>query len=188
MPTPTASVASTAIARTKLTSSSTKHTALRLPTNKRQHNPRIQNPICTYVPTPPHHAQNVARLQPLSALGEAQEQGVTVVQRTLNGVPTGEQYVLGRIIGQGNYSKVYSCQLPSGSRVAVKKMPKSKLLTIKTMSSLSSELRILRDPDRSQRHPNILYIDDVLQSRSNLYIVMPMVGQVSSGGRGDIGQ
>ena len=78
---PTASVASTAIARTKLTSSSTKHTALRLPTNKRQHNPRIQNPICTYVPTPPHHAQNVARLQPLSALGEAQEQGVTVAHR-----------------------------------------------------------------------------------------------------------
>ena len=61
-----------------------------------------------------------------------------MVQRTLNGVPTGEQFVLTETIGRGSSGEVYACQLPDGSRVAVKKMRKAKLMTIKAISHLSS--------------------------------------------------
>lgn len=108
-----------------------------------------------------------------------------MVQRTLNGVPTGEQFVLTEIIGKGNFGEVYACQLPNGSRVAVKKMQKLKLMSIKAIAHLSSELRMLHDPNLTERHQNILYIDDALQSHSNLYIVMPLGGKVSSGRRGE---
>ena len=106
-----------------------------------------------------------------------------MVQRTLNGVPTGEQFVLTEIIGRGNFGDVYACQLLDGSRIAVKKMRKAKLMTIKIVSHLASEFRILREPDLTGRHENILYIDDALQSYSHLYIVMPLGGKVSSESR-----
>ena len=122
----------------------------------------------------------MVQFQPLAGLGEAQEQGTDVVQRMLNGVPTGEQFVMNEIIGRGAFSEVYACQLPNGSRVAVKKVYKSKLLTIKAVSRKSSEFQLLREPDLTRRHQNIMYINDVLQSRSNLYIVMPLGGKVSS--------
>ena len=126
--------------------------------------------------------QNVAQLQPLSGLGEAQEQSTDVVQRMLNGVLTGEQFVMDNIIGKGTFGEVYACQLPNGSLVAVKKVHKSKVLTIQTISCISHEFRMLREPDLTRRHQNIMYIDDVLQSRSHLYIVMALGGKVSNGG------
>mmetsp|Transcript_42526 Transcript_42526/g.113511 ORF Transcript_42526/g.113511 Transcript_42526/m.113511 type:complete len:227 (-) Transcript_42526:960-1640(-) len=125
--------------------------------------------------------RNVAQLQPLSGLGEAQEQSTDVVQRMLNGVPTGEQFVMNNIIGKGGFSEVYACQLPNGSLVAVKKLHKSKLLTIQTISCISHEFRVLREPDLTRRHQNIMYIDDVLQSRSHLYIVMALGGKDAYG-------
>ena len=117
--------------------------------------------------------QNVARLQPLSTIGKADEQG-TVVQPMLNGIPTGEHFVLTEVIGKGSFGDVYACTLPNDSRIAVKKICKSKLRTLKTISRLSSELLMLYNVDLTLRHQNILYIDDVLQSRSHIYIVMPL--------------
>ena len=140
-------------------------------------NPRIHTPDLRTRPI-----QNVAQLQPLSGLGEAQEQSTDVVQRMLNGVPTGEQFVMDNIIGKGTFGEVYACQLPNGSLVAVKKVHKSKVLTIQTISCISHEFRMLREPDLTRRHQNIMYIDDVLQSRSHLYIVMALGGKVSNGG------
>mmetsp|Transcript_42523 Transcript_42523/g.113480 ORF Transcript_42523/g.113480 Transcript_42523/m.113480 type:complete len:159 (-) Transcript_42523:960-1436(-) len=99
----------------------------------------------------------------------------------LNGVPTGEQFVMNNIIGKGGFSEVYACQLPNGSLVAVKKLHKSKLLTIQTISCISHEFRVLREPDLTRRHQNIMYIDDVLQSRSHLYIVMALGGKDAYG-------
>ena len=45
-----------------------------------------------------------------------------------------------------------------------------------TVLRLSAELQLLVESDHSRRHPNILYFDQVLQSRSHLYMVMPKVG------------
>jgi len=125
----------------------------------------------------------VAQFSPLSILGEAEENGNAVVQRTINSVPTGERFALAESVGKGNFGLVFAVTLPNGSRMAVKKMAKSKLLTLKAISRLSSEFRMLREPDPARRHPNILYINDVLHSRLHIYIVMPLGGKVSGDGR-----
>ena len=133
--------------------------------------------------------QNVARLQPLSTIGKADEQGTVVqghmVQPMLNGIPTGEHFVLTEVIGKGSFGDVYACTLPNDSRIVVKKICKSKLRTLKTISRLSSELSVLHNVDLTLRHQNILYINDVLQSHSHIYIVMPLGGKVRSNGEGD---
>lgn len=121
----------------------------------------------------------MAQFAPLSILGEgAQAPGEGVLHRMVNGVPTGEQFLLTECIGKGNFGVVYACTQPDGSRAALKKVPKSKFLTLKATSRLASEFRLLREPDPSRRHPNILYINDVLTSRSHLYMVMPRGGKV----------
>ena len=127
--------------------------------------------------TPP--PQRVNRFGILGQMGQAREHGNPETSRVFDDVGTGAQFVLGENVGNGNFGHVYACVRPDGSHVAVKKMAKSKLLTLKTITRLSSELRILREHDHNRRHANILYIDNVLHSRSHVYIIMPLGGKVS---------
>ena len=109
---------------------------------------------------------------------EEMKKDVPIVQ--VRSTSTKERFDLMHIIGRGTFGKVYACVKQDGSQYAVKRMPKSRLLTLKGAARVAAQLRVLCQSDLTQRHPNILYFDEVLQSRSHIYMVMPHAGQVRS--------
>lgn len=109
---------------------------------------------------------NLPQFTPLNNVVLANESGGVI-----------EDYRLIDSIGKGNYGQVYATAQPDGTVKAVKRMPKSKVMSRSMLSRVCAELTLLHGIDDSQRHPNILYFDRVMQSRSYLYFVMPKVGR-----------
>mmetsp|Transcript_14462 Transcript_14462/g.25297 ORF Transcript_14462/g.25297 Transcript_14462/m.25297 type:complete len:595 (+) Transcript_14462:194-1978(+) len=76
-------------------------------------------------------------------------------------------------IGNGSFGSVFACVTANGRDVVVKKMQKAKKLSIRKMTQFADQLHLLLEPDLRNRHPNLLYLDRVLQSSHHIYLVMP---------------
>ncbi|XP_043707440.1 CBL-interacting serine/threonine-protein kinase 4-like isoform X2 [Telopea speciosissima] len=79
------------------------------------------------------------------------------------------KYRLGRLLGRGNFAKVYIARsLADGSDLAVKVMDKTKILNATMEPRVISEISVMR----RLRHPNIIRIHEVMATKSKIYLAM----------------
>ncbi|XP_052208287.1 CBL-interacting serine/threonine-protein kinase 7-like [Diospyros lotus] len=83
-----------------------------------------------------------------------------------------EKYRLGRLLGRGNFAKVYYARaLKDGAEVAIKVIDKSSTV------NAAMEPRIVREIEAMSRlrdHPNILKIYEVMATKTKIYLVMEL--------------
>jgi len=77
-------------------------------------------------------------------------------------------YLIGKTVGQGTFNKVKIARhIPTNEQVAVKIIPKDKLLTEGDHRRLNKELKILR----KARHPNIMQLYEILEDKKHYYLI-----------------
>mmetsp|Transcript_15449 Transcript_15449/g.27348 ORF Transcript_15449/g.27348 Transcript_15449/m.27348 type:complete len:397 (+) Transcript_15449:130-1320(+) len=108
----------------------------------------------------PEHVEAMAPLQNIQLVEEA-------AHDILDG-----KYALSQEIGRGRFGQVFACTMADGRRLAVKRMSKHKHMNTRKMARLCDCLSILHEPERGRRHPNILYLERVMQSPTHFYMVM----------------
>ncbi|KAL6838547.1 hypothetical protein ACP4OV_031603 [Aristida adscensionis] len=82
------------------------------------------------------------------------------------------RYELGRLLGHGNFAKVYHARhADSGETVAIKVLDKEKALRHGLVPHIKREIAILR----RVRHPNIVRLFEVMATKSKIYFVMELV-------------
>ncbi|KAA8539505.1 hypothetical protein F0562_026197 [Nyssa sinensis] len=80
-----------------------------------------------------------------------------------------QRYDFGRLLGQGNFAKVYyGRNLKSGQSVAIKVIDKEKVLKVGLIDQTKREISVMR----LMRHPNILQLYEVMASKTKIYFVM----------------
>lgn len=82
-------------------------------------------------------------------------------------------YEVGRLLGEGNFGKVYKARsLKTGEIVAIKVINKEQV------KKLSMEKQIKREISSMAllKHPNIVELKEVMASKHNIYLVMEYVG------------
>ena len=80
-------------------------------------------------------------------------------------------YSIGKCLGQGGFAQVLQCtDRFTNRKYAMKKFEKSKMLTRHTLSSLSNELRVLKQA----RHANVITSTEVLNGKTHIYVVMEL--------------
>lgn len=80
-----------------------------------------------------------------------------------------QKYELGRLLGQGNFAKVYYARhLSTGQSVAVKAIDKEKVLKVGLVDQTKREISIMR----LIQHPNVMQIYEVMASKTKIYFVM----------------
>jgi serine/threonine protein kinase len=84
-----------------------------------------------------------------------------------------EDFVIGKIIGQGAYAIVrIGLHKPTNKWVAIKIYEKSKLVEPQRRKSVKREIKLME----RMNHPNICKLYDVLETSSQLFIIMEFVG------------
>jgi 5'-AMP-activated protein kinase, catalytic alpha subunit len=79
------------------------------------------------------------------------------------------RYEIGRLLGQGNFAKVYYARnLTSGQGVAIKVIDKDKVMRIGLMVQIKREISVMR----LVRHPNVLQLFEVMASKNKIYFVL----------------
>ncbi|KAJ3692154.1 hypothetical protein LUZ60_012504 [Juncus effusus] len=82
------------------------------------------------------------------------------------------RYEVGRLLGQGNFAKVYYAKnSKTNEEVAIKVMDKEKIFKSGLVSHIKREIAILR----RVRHPNIVQLHEVMATKSKIYFVMEFV-------------
>mmetsp|Transcript_24176 Transcript_24176/g.55610 ORF Transcript_24176/g.55610 Transcript_24176/m.55610 type:complete len:676 (+) Transcript_24176:252-2279(+) len=84
---------------------------------------------------------------------------------------------LDTLIRKGNFGKIFYTQLNDGRNVVVKHVPKARMMTIKSMTRMAQQLKVLLEPVPTERHTNILYLEQALQSTRSMFLVMPQYGR-----------
>ncbi|GAB4827682.1 CBL-interacting protein kinase 18 [Ancistrocladus abbreviatus] len=80
-----------------------------------------------------------------------------------------KRYELGRLLGQGNFAKVYHAKdIKSGLSVAIKIIDKEKVLKPGLDEQIKREISVMR----LVRHPNIVRLYEVMASKDKIYIVL----------------
>lgn len=80
-----------------------------------------------------------------------------------------KKYELGRLLGQGAFAKVYYARsYQTGQSVAIKVIDKEKVMRIGNTAQIIREISIMR----LVRHPNIIFLYEVLASKTKIYFVM----------------
>ncbi|GAB2234119.1 hypothetical protein Droror1_Dr00003356 [Drosera rotundifolia] len=80
-----------------------------------------------------------------------------------------QKYEMGRLLGQGTFAKVYYARsLESGQAVAVKVIDKDKVLRVGLMDQIIREVSAMA----MVRHPNIVYLYEVMASKTKIYFIM----------------
>ncbi|KAK3020960.1 hypothetical protein RJ639_046324 [Escallonia herrerae] len=88
-----------------------------------------------------------------------------------NGVLHGK-YELGRVLGHGNFAKVYHARnLQSGTSVAMKVVGKEKVIKVGMTEQVKREISVMN----MVRHPNIVELHEVMASKSKIYFAMELV-------------
>ena len=79
------------------------------------------------------------------------------------------QYMIGKTIGEGTFGKVkIAIHLPTGEKVAVKMLEKSKIKEPADIRRVNREIKILK----KVRHPNVIQLYEVLDTSSAIYLIM----------------
>lgn len=80
-----------------------------------------------------------------------------------------EKYEVGRLLGQGNFAKVYHARdLRTGKNVAIKMIDKEKILKAGIIDQTKREISIMA----LVKHPNILQLYEVLATKTKIYFIM----------------
>ncbi|XP_047320121.1 CBL-interacting protein kinase 2-like [Impatiens glandulifera] len=80
-----------------------------------------------------------------------------------------KRYDIGRLLGQGNFAKVYyGRDIKSGQSVAIKVIHKEKVLKAGLIEQTMREISIMR----LVKHPNILQLYEVMATKTKIYFVM----------------
>ncbi|KAK2973123.1 hypothetical protein RJ640_012602 [Escallonia rubra] len=88
-----------------------------------------------------------------------------------NGVLHGK-YELGRVLGHGNFAKVYHARnLQTDKSVAMKVVGKEKVIKVGMTEQVKREISVMN----MVRHPNIVELHEVIASKSKIYFAMELV-------------
>ncbi|XP_057433165.1 CBL-interacting protein kinase 2-like [Lotus japonicus] len=80
-----------------------------------------------------------------------------------------EKYEFGRLLGKGNFAKVYHARdIRTGDNVAVKVIDKEKVLKLGLMDQTKREISIMR----LVKHPNVLQLYEVLATKTKIYFII----------------
>ncbi|KAJ4819828.1 CBL-interacting serine/threonine-protein kinase 2 [Rhynchospora pubera] len=80
-----------------------------------------------------------------------------------------QKYETGRLLGQGNFAKVYYARnLKSNQAVAIKMIDKEKVMRVGLMEQIKREISVMR----LVRHPYVVHLYEVMASKSKIYFVM----------------
>lgn len=80
-----------------------------------------------------------------------------------------ERYELGRLLGQGTFAKVYYARsLITNQSVAIKVINKEKISRVGLKEQIKREICVMR----LVRHPNIIYLNEVMGTKTKIYFVM----------------
>ena len=95
-----------------------------------------------------------------------------------------KKYEIGRLLGQGNFAKVYHARnLKTGQSIAIKVFNKEMILKVGLKEQMKREISVMR----LVRHPNIVEFYEVMASKTKIYFAMECVkggelfGKVSRG-------
>eukprot|EP00762_Andalucia_godoyi_P001933 ANDGO_06098.mRNA.1 CBL-interacting serine/threonine-protein kinase 26 len=81
-------------------------------------------------------------------------------------------YELGKTLGKGTFSKVkYAVDIRTGKAWAVKIVDRQKVIKEHMEAQLKREITIMK----MMRHPNIVNLNEVLQTQRNIYIVLELI-------------
>ncbi|MQL82629.1 hypothetical protein Taro_015109 [Colocasia esculenta] len=82
------------------------------------------------------------------------------------------KYEVGRLLGQGNFAKVYQARsLETGQSVAIKVIDKEKVLRVGMIDQIKREISVMR----LVRHPHVVRLYEVMASKAKIYFVMEHV-------------
>lgn len=80
-----------------------------------------------------------------------------------------ERYELGKLLGQGNFAKVYYAKdIKSGQNVAIKVIDKEKTLKAGLNEQIKREISVMK----LVKHQNVLRLYEVMATKSKIYIVL----------------
>ena len=83
-----------------------------------------------------------------------------------------QKYEVGRMLGQGNFAKVYHGRnLKTGQSVAIKAFNKEMIMKVGLKEQIKREISIMR----LVRHPNIVEFYEVMASKTKIYFAMECV-------------
>ncbi|KAK6929556.1 NAF domain, partial [Dillenia turbinata] len=86
-----------------------------------------------------------------------------------NGKVLMQKFELGRLLGQGNFARVYYARnLQSGQSVAIKSIDKDKILKAGLIDQIKREISTMRRVN----HPNVLQLHEVLATKTKIYFVI----------------
>jgi serine/threonine protein kinase/Ca2+-binding EF-hand superfamily protein len=102
---------------------------------------------------------------------ESREKWVTTLQHAAHVVPIEDDYVIGKELGRGRFSVVCECvHKITGEHCAVKIIDKATIEPEEKVL-LRTEIAVLKLVD----HPNIIRMEGLYESKSQIYIVMEML-------------
>lgn len=80
-----------------------------------------------------------------------------------------QRYDFGRLLGQGNFAKVYYARnLQTGQSVAIKVIDKEKILKVGLINQIKREISVMK----LVKHPNVLQLYEVMASKSKIYFAI----------------
>ncbi|XP_061360341.1 CBL-interacting serine/threonine-protein kinase 5-like [Gastrolobium bilobum] len=83
-----------------------------------------------------------------------------------------DKYEMGRVLGQGNFAKVYyGRNLITNESVAIKVIKKDKLKKERLVKQIKREVSVMR----LVRHPNIVELKEVMATKGKIFLVMEYV-------------
>lgn len=83
-----------------------------------------------------------------------------------------QRYELGKLLGHGNFAKVYHGRnLQTGMSVAIKVIDKKKIMKVGMMNHIKREISVMR----LINHPNVVRLHEVMASKTKIYFVLEHV-------------
>ncbi|KAL2338211.1 hypothetical protein Fmac_012657 [Flemingia macrophylla] len=83
-----------------------------------------------------------------------------------------DKYEMGRLLGQGNFAKVYHARnLATNEAVAIKVIKKEKLKKERLVKQIKREVSVMR----LVRHPHIVQLKEVMATKGKIFLVMEYV-------------
>ncbi|ONI24768.1 hypothetical protein PRUPE_2G261600 [Prunus persica] len=83
-----------------------------------------------------------------------------------------QKYEIGRLLGQGNFAKVYHARhLQTGQNVAIKVINKEKVTKVGLTDQTKREISVMR----LVKHPNIVQLYEVMATKTKIYFVLEYV-------------